>query len=327
MADVSSLTTKMDSILITGGAGFIGSSLADRLIDRGFRVIVVDNFNDYYDPSIKECNISSHIGNNNYKLYRADIEDISSLQEIFSTTKIDIVVHLAARAGVRPSLLDPLAYMKTNVLGTVNILECMKTFGVKKMVFASSSSVYGNCDSELFSENLKVTEPISPYAASKSACEQIIYTYTHLYDIKAVCLRFFTVYGPRQRPDLAISKFTRLIMQNKPLELYGDGSTVRDYTYIEDIVDGVYSAIKYDKTPYEIINLGGGEPVSLINMVKTLEKALGLQAKICRKPMQPGDVHKTACDLKKAASLLGYSPKVSFEAGIHQYIDWINTTH
>lgn len=324
MADVSSLTSKMDSILITGGAGFIGSSLADRLIDRGYRVIVVDNFNDYYDPNIKEGNISSHLKNDNYKLFRVDIEDMASLQEVFSATKIGVVVHLAARAGVRPSLLDPAAYMKTNVLGTVNILECMKTFGVNKMVFASSSSVYGNCDSELFSENLEVTEPISPYAASKSACEQIIYTYTHLYALQAVCLRFFTVYGPRQRPDLAINKFATSISQGKAVDLYGDGTSIRDYTYIDDIIDGVYSAIKYDKTPYEIINLGGGEPISLLQMVHTIEEEVGIKANINWLPMQPGDVRKTACDLSKAKALLNYQPHTPFKKGIREFIKWKN---
>lgn len=309
------------NILITGGAGFIGSTLADRLIKEN-KIIVIDNFNDYYDPKIKENNVASNEGNPNYKLYRGDICDTELVKKIFDENKVDCVVHIAARAGVRPSLENPLEYIRTNIYGTTNILEQMRVHNVKKLVFASSSSVYGNCNAEKFSEDLKVTEPISPYAATKSACEQIIYTYSKLYEIQSVCLRFFTVYGPKQRPDLAIRKFTELIEAGKPIPVYGDGTTKRDYTFIEDIIDGICAAIKYDKTPYEIINLGGGSPVTLSEMIETIELVLGKKAIIDRQPLQKGDVNKTVSDITKARNLLGYNPKTSFKEGIKKFVEW-----
>ena len=308
--------------LITGGAGFIGSTLADSLLADGHEITVVDNFSDYYDISLKETNVVHNINNKNYILYRSDIEDKAKLSDIFKNDKFDAVIHLAARAGVRSSLEAPSAYIRSNIIGTVNVLDCMKDYGVKKLVFASSSSVYGNCKEDKFSEDLKVTEPISPYAATKSACEQICYTWHHLYDISIVALRFFTVYGPRQRPDLAINKFAHLIDVNLPVEMYGDGSTMRDYTYIDDIISGIKSAINYDKSGYEIINLGGGEPITLKNMILTLEKVMGKKAVIIQKPMQPGDVEKTVCDLSKAHNLLGYCPCTNFEEGISKFIEW-----
>ena len=310
------------SILITGGAGFIGSTLADELLSRKEKVIVIDNFNNYYDPKIKENNVNGNLNNENYKLYRGDICDRELVKEIFENNTISTVIHIAARAGVRPSLEDPLEYVRTNIEGTVNILENMRKNNVKKLVFASSSSVYGNCKAEKFSEDLKVTEPISPYAATKSACEQIIYTYNKLYNIQSVCLRFFTVYGPKQRPDLAIRKFTELIEQDKSIPVYGDGSTMRDYTFIDDIVCGIISAVNYDKTPYEIINLGGGSPVTLTQMIETIEKVLGKKAIINRLPMQPGDVDKTVSDISKAKQLLNYNPSTTFEEGIKKFIEW-----
>lgn len=310
------------NILITGGAGFIGSTLADKLIKENNKVIVIDNFNDYYSPKLKEKNVFHNLTNLNYSLYRNDICDKDAVEKIFEKNNIDCVVHIAARAGVRPSLENPLAYAETNIDGTINILEAMRKNNVKKMVFASSSSVYGNCKAEKFSEDLKVTEPISPYAATKSACEQFLYTYSKLYDIQSICLRFFTVFGPRQRPDLAIRKFIELIEQDRPIPVYGDGTTMRDYTYIDDIVSGIMSAIKYDKTPYEIINLGGGSPVTLNEMIETIEKVLGKNAKIDRLPMQPGDVDKTVSDITKAKKLLGYEPKTTFEEGIRNFIEW-----
>lgn len=312
----------MKNFLITGGAGFIGSSLADKLLSDNHRVIVVDNFNDYYDISVKERNIEHNLNNPNYKLYRLDIENMDDLKKVFNENDIDVVVHLAARAGVRPSLERPIDYVKTNIMGTVNILECMREKNIKKIVFASSSSVYGNCKENVFSEDLKVTEPISPYAATKSACEQLLYTWHHLYGINVVALRFFTVYGPRQRPDLAINKFTRLIMSDKPIDMYGDGSTKRDYTYIDDIVAGICGAINYDKTGYEIINLGGGEPITLKDMIATIEDVSGKKATINQMPMQPGDVDKTVCDWSKAQKLLGYTPKTSFKEGIRKFVQW-----
>ena len=308
--------------LITGGAGFIGSNLADSLLKDGHELVVIDNFNDYYDISIKESNVSAHLNNPHYKLYRADMEDMKVLQEIFANHKFDAVIHLAARAGVRPSLEQPLDYVHSNILGTVNILECMKNSSCKKLVIASSSSVYGNCKEEKFSEDLKVTEPISPYAATKSACEQLCYTWHHLYGLQIVALRFFTVYGPRQRPDLAISKFARLIDVDKPIQMYGDGTTKRDYTFIDDIVAGIKASIEYNKTGFEIINLGGGEPITLKRMIEIIEQEMGKKAIIEHMPMQPGDVEKTVCDYTKAANLLGYKPSTTFVEGIKKYIAW-----
>lgn len=310
------------NILITGGAGFIGSTLADKLIQENNKIFVIDNFNDYYDIKIKESNVKNNLAKPNYKLYKADICDRKVVSDIFEQNNIDVVVHIAARAGVRPSLENPLEYVRSNIEGTINILENMRKYNCKKIVFASSSSVYGNCTADKFSEDLKVTEPISPYAATKSSCEQFLYTYSKLYGINAICLRFFTVYGPKQRPDLAIRKFAELIEQDKPIPVYGDGTTMRDYTYIDDIVGGICSAINYNKTSYEIINLGGGSPVTLNQMIATIEKVLGKQAKIERLPMQAGDVNKTVSDITKAKKILGYSPKTSFEEGIKKFVEW-----
>lgn len=310
------------NILITGGAGFIGSTLADKLLEKNNKIVVIDNFNDYYSPKLKEKNIKHNLDNKNYKLYRGDICDKNLLSKIFEENKIDVVVHIAASAGVRPSIENPLSYVKNNIEGTVNILEVMKRKNVKKIVFASSSSIYGNCKEEIFSEDLKVSEPISPYAASKSACEQFLYTYSKLFDIQVVALRFFTVFGPRQRPDLAIRKFIDLIKENKPIPVYGDGTTIRDYTYVDDIVDGIIGAINYNDTPYEIINLGGGAPVSLNEMISTIEKVLNKKATIEHLPMQLGDVNKTAADITKAKKLLNYNPKTSFKEGIIKFIEW-----
>ena len=313
---------KMKNILITGGAGFIGSSLADKLLSLGYNVIVMDNFNDYYNPEIKHKNIESALQKPNYKLYTGDIEKTDDVEKVFAENKIDSIVHLAARAGVRPSIESPLAYAMTNIIGTINILEMMKKYGVKRMSMASSSSVYGNCKADKFSEDLKVTEPISPYAATKSADEQICYTYHHLYDLEIYMLRFFTVFGPRQRPDLAINKFTKLIMDDKPIDMYGDGSTMRDYTYIDDIIDGIISSLNYDQTKYEIFNLGGGSPVTLKEMISTIEEVLDKKAKINQLPMQPGDVDKTVSDISKAQRLLNYHPNTSFKDGVRKFIEW-----
>ncbi len=309
-------------IMITGGAGFIGSTTADRLLNEGHKVIILDNFNDFYSPEQKENNIKHNLNNPNYKLYRGDICDEILTEKIFAENNINCVIHIAARAGVRASIENPAEYVRTNILGTTNILEKMKQFNVKKIVFASSSSVYGNCKAEKFSEDLKVSEPISPYAATKSACEQMLYTYSKLFDINAIALRFFTVYGPRQRPDLAIRKFIELIESDKEIPVYGDGTTKRDYTYIDDIVDGIIAAIKYNKTPYEIINLGGGSPVTLSDMISTIEHVLGKNAKRNYLPPQAGDVDKTVSDISKAGKLLGYKPKTNFEEGIRKFTEW-----
>ncbi len=316
--------SEKNRILITGGAGFIGSTLADRLLSEGKNVIVVDNFNDYYDPKLKEENVAHNLNDSNYKLYRSDICDKNSISTIFDENKIDCVVHIAASAGVRASIQNPELFVQSNIAGTINIIEAMKKHDVKKMVFASSSSVYGNCNAEKFSEDLKVTEPISPYAATKSACEQFLYTYSVLYGINSICLRFFTVYGPRQRPDLAIRKFIELIKAGNSIPVFGDGTTKRDYTYIDDIVDGIAAAIEYNKTPYEIINLGGGSPITLSDMIKAIEKVMGISAKIDILPHQQGDVGKTVSDITKAGKLLGYQPKVSFEEGIRKFLEWFD---
>ena len=230
-------------ILITGGAGFIGSTLADKLLKENNEIVILDNFNDYYNPQLKDSNVKNNLDNPNYKLYRGDICDKELVNKIFEENKIEKVVHIAARAGVRPSLENPLSYVQTNIYGTTVILEQMQKHNCKKLIFASSSSVYGNCTADKFSEDLKVTEPISPYAATKSSCEQIIYTFSKLYDINAVCLRFFTVFGPRQRPDLAIRKFIELIEKDEPIPVYGDGTTMRDYTFIDDIVANFFSKL------------------------------------------------------------------------------------
>lgn len=312
------------TILVTGGAGFIGSNLIDILITKfpKINIINIDNFNDYYDLKIKQKNIENHLKSKNYYLYKIDIENQLELDKVFSKHKIDIVIHLAARAGVRPSIENPISYINTNILGTVNILECIKKYNVPKIVFASSSSVYGNSNTNKFSEILKLSEPISPYAATKLSCEQIIYTYSKLYNIQAVLLRFFTVFGPRQRPDLAISKFTKLILKDEPIQMFGDGNTIRDYTYIDDIVSGIISAIKYNETQYEIFNLGGGSPVSLKEMIKCIEKNIGKKAIIEKLPMQAGDVDKTAADISKAKKYLNFYPKTSFNEGIKKFIVW-----
>lgn len=311
-------------ILVTGGAGFIGSNLCDHLLADGHSVVALDNFDNYYDPVIKESNIQSALRSPNYRIVRQNVEDQDQVMSVFKANQFDLVIHLAARAGVRPSIERPSDYMATNVLGTTSILEAMAKYGPKKLIFASSSSVYGNCKAKVFTEDLKITEPISPYAASKSACEQICYTFSHLYGISVVCLRFFTVYGPRQRPDLAIHKFVNLIENGQPIDMYGDGSTMRDYTFVDDIVAGIYGAIAYDKTPYEIINLGGGEPITLKRMIQTIETALGKKASIRQLPMQPGDVIKTVCGWQKAHGLLGYTPFTRFEDGIRKFITWRN---
>lgn len=311
-------------ILITGGAGFIGSTLADKLLKENNEIVILDNFNDYYNPQLKNSNVKNNLDNPNYKLYRGDICDKELVNKIFEENKIEKVVHIAARAGVRPSLENPLSYVQTNIYGTTVILEQMQKHNCKKLIFASSSSVYGNCTADKFSEDLKVTEPISPYAATKSSCEQIIYTFSKLYDINAVCLRFFTVFGPRQRPDLAIRKFIELIEKDEPIPVYGDGTTMRDYTFIDDIVEGICSALEYNKTPYEIINLGGGSPVTLNQMIETIETEMGKKAVINRLPMQAGDVNKTVSDITKAQKLLGYNPKTTFSEGIRKFLDWRN---
>jgi UDP-glucuronate 4-epimerase len=313
----------MKNILVTGGAGFIGSHLVDLLLSEKARnVTVVDDFNDFYSPEIKRQNISAHLNNPNLSLFETDIRNTDSLKIIFEKQKFDCVVHLAARAGVRPSLSEPKLYAETNITGTLNLLELTKEFGVKQFVFASSSSVYGMNSKIPFSEDDKVSNPISPYAATKAAGELLCHTFSHLYDIRTVCLRFFTVYGARQRPDLAIHYFSKLITEAKSIPVFGDGKTRRDYTYIDDITQGVRAAIDYSQTKHEIFNLGESETTELSTLISLLESNLGKTAKIDRKPLQPGDVPITFSDISKAKKLLNYNPQTKIEDGIRKFVDW-----
>jgi UDP-glucuronate 4-epimerase len=313
----------MKDILVTGGAGFIGSHLVDRLLaENEWRVTVVDDFNDFYDPAIKRANVTRHREHANYQLSEADIRQKHALERIFKDANFDVIVHLAARAGVRPSLEQPLLYSETNVDGTLNLLELARENDIKQFVFGSSSSVYGINAKVPFSEEDPIRQPISPYAATKAAGELLCHTYTHLYGIRSLCLRFFTVYGPRQRPDLAIHKFARLISEGKPIPVFGDGTTQRDYTYVDDIIAGVRAAIDYDRSDYEVVNLGESRTVELRELISLLEKELDLPAKIDRQPLQPGDVPQTFADITKARRLFGYNPQTQIESGIKRFVEW-----
>ena len=342
----------MKTYLVTGGAGFIGSHLIKKLLEQGNRVINVDNFNEYYDYNIKVKNVLNSTGKQvsdnsdeirveelrdlkktvdfeNYTLEIVDITNMSILEEVFQKNKIDTVIHLAAMAGVRPSIENPLLYEKVNVRGTMNILELMKKYNIKKFVCASSSSVYGNNEKVPFSETDNVDKAISPYAATKKSCEIIGHSYHHLYDIDTIMLRFFTVYGPGQRPDLAIHKFTKLIYENKEIPFFGDGETQRDYTYIDDIIDGVLKAaddVENNTDVYEIFNLGESQTISLKEMVATIEKVIGKKALLNKLPMQPGDVNRTFADISKAKKMLGYDPDTKFEDGIRKFVEWYNNS-
>src|SRR6266508_2613577 len=313
----------MNNILITGGAGLIGSHLVDHLLAQGgWRITVADDFNDFYDPTIKRENVKTHRSNPNFELIEADIRDREALGRAVGETNFEYVVHLAARAGVRPSLKEPQLYLETNVNGTMNLLELARSRGTKQFIFGSSSSVYGINSKVPFSEDDPIFNPISPYAATKSAGELLCHTYAHLYGIRIVCLRFFTVYGARQRPDLAIHKFAKLISAGKPIPVFGDGTTRRDYTYIDDIIAGVRAAIDYDASNYEIINLGESRAVELRELISVIEKELGATAKIDRQPLQPGDVPQTFADISKARRLLGYNPQTQIEEGIKKFVEW-----
>lgn len=311
--------------LITGGAGFIGSTLTERLLKEGNVVVTIDNFCDYYDPKIKEDNIKKFIDNPNYKLYRGDIRNRENVKKVFDENNIDVIVHLAAMAGVRPSIENPLLYQEVNGIGTQNILEEAKLHNVKFLVMASSSSVYGNCREVPFKENMIVDYAISPYAATKKANEVMAHVYHKLNGMNIIMLRFFTVYGPKQRPDLAINKFTRLMLDGKKIPMYGDGSTSRDYTYVDDIVDGICKSCDYvmnNNDVYEIINLGSNNPISLKEMIEIIGKELNIEPNIEELPMQPGDVDRTYACIEKARKLLGYNPQTKFDDGIKKFIDW-----
>jgi UDP-glucuronate 4-epimerase len=316
----------MEIILVTGGAGFIGSNLINKLLENDqYKIICVDDFNDFYDPKLKRNNVKNNFNNKNFNLIECDIRNHELLKNIFINNKIDTIIHLAARAGVRPSIINPKLYNEVNIDGTLNLLELAKEFAIKNFIFGSSSSVYGNYNNlETLHEELPVNKPISPYAMTKSAGEQLCYTYHKLYNINIVCLRFFTVYGPRQRPDLAIYKFTNQISKNEPIEVYGNGETMRDYTYVSDIVSGIILAINYNKTGYEIINLGGGKPVKLNDLINIIEKNLEKKAIFKNISMQLGDVNFTNASTQKAKELLGYEAIVNIENGISNFIKWYN---
>ena len=314
-------------ILVTGGAGFIGSHLCERLLAEGrWRVTCVDDFNDFYAPSLKRANVAPHLERADFQLVEADIRDRAALARVFAETQFAVIVHLAARAGVRPSLVAPLLYAETNITGTLNLLELAREHNVRQFVFGSSSSVYGINAKVPFSEDDPIRQPISPYAATKAAGELLCHTYAHLHEIRCLCLRFFTVYGARQRPDLAIHKFAKLISANHPVPVFGDGTTRRDYTYIDDIIAGVRAAIDYDATMFEAINLGESRTVELRELITLLEQALGRKAIIDRQPMQPGDVPQTFADIAKARRLLSYDPQTPIEVGIERFVAWLNKT-
>jgi UDP-glucuronate 4-epimerase len=310
-----------NTFLVTGGAGFIGSHLVDRLLSEGNKIICIDNFDPFYDVEIKRRNIESARKNKNFTLIEGDIRNPKDLEKCFAGNRIDKVIHLAAKAGVRPSIDDPKGYFDVNVSGTLNLLEAMKTNGINKLIFASSSSVYGNNPKVPFSESDNVDNPISPYAASKKAGELLCHAYHHLFQFDIFCLRFFTVYGPRQRPDLAIHKFYNEIMSDKTILIYGDGGSSRDYTYINDIIDGIIKSIDFLKG-YEIINLGESRRISLDTMVSTIEKVTGKTGIKKNIPDQPGDVKITYADISKAKELIGYSPATNFEEGIVEFVKW-----
>ena len=340
----------MKNFLITGGAEFIGSTVAERLLNRGDKVVVVDNFNDFYDYNRKIRNILEITNNfnkidefenllkdekisklieivnsDNFTLIYGDIRDREAMNRVFAENSFDLVFNPAAMAGVRPSLLDPMLYEDVNVRGYMNLLELCKKYGVKKFVQASSSSVYGNNKEVPFKETAIVDFAISPYAATKKSCEVMGHVYHKLYNIDMVQLRFFTVYGPKQRPDLAIHKFTKMILEDKPIPFYGDGTTKRDYTYIDDIVDGILKSMNYlfnNENVYEIFNLGESHVVSLKEMVETIENAIGKKAILDIQPMQPGDVDKTYADISKAKAMIGYDPQTNFSEGIRKFVEW-----
>jgi UDP-glucuronate 4-epimerase len=311
------------SVLITGGAGFIGSHLAERLIaEGGWDISIVDDLNDFYSPDIKRANLAAMKEKGEVKFHEADIRSSERLKPIFDSGEFDVIVHLAARAGVRPSLKEPKLYTETNINGTVNLLELARDHEIKQFVFGSSSSVYGENEKLPFAETDPIFHPISPYAATKAAGELICHTYSHLFDIRTVCLRFFTVYGARQRPDLAIHKFSKLVWNEQPIQMFGDGSTRRDYTYIDDIISGVRAAMDYDGSMHEVFNLGESETTELSRLIELLEDSLGKKAVIDRQPLQPGDVPITYADISKARKLLNYNPKTKIEQGIPKFVEW-----
>jgi UDP-glucuronate 4-epimerase len=311
-------------VLVTGAAGFIGSHLCERLLSQGCKVTGIDNFDDFYDPQIKRRNIRNCTQNDSFQLIQADIRDTAAMETAIGSS-VDIIIHLAAKAGVRPSIAQPILYADVNVNGTTVLLEVARKHKVTKFIFGSSSSVYGNNKKVPFSEDDNVDFPISPYAATKKAGELICHTYHHLYAMDITCLRLFTVYGPRQRPDLAIHKFAMLIENDKPIQIYGDGSMMRDFTYIDDVLDGIIAAVKQLVTGhgFNIYNLGCSHPITVNDLVAEIEKALGKTAKRQYVPPQPGDVQRTYADITKAAKELNYNPKTTIPDGLAKFTAWL----
>jgi UDP-glucuronate 4-epimerase len=313
-------------VLVTGGAGFIGGHLCRHLIREGHRVTAIDNFDPFYPKAIKKEGISD-LSRRHFTLIEADICDTDSLLQTLHAAEVDAIVHLAARAGVRPSIEAPMAYERTNIAGTQSMLTVAEQLGIDTFIYGSSSSVYGNTDDVPFQEDQDVGKPISPYAATKRAGELLCHTYYHLYDLTVYSLRFFTVYGPRQRPDLAIHKFARQLLNGQPITMYGDGSSRRDYTYVEDIVDGIVGSLdrarRVESKEYEIMNLGGSETTSLKDLIYGIATSLDIEPTIKQLPMQPGDVKQTYADISKAQKLIGYSPDTSIENGLQKFADWV----
>lgn len=318
-------------ILLTGGAGFIGSHVAEALLRNHFQLSIVDNLDDFYSPAWKEANLDLIRGVGNFDFYQHDVCSLDRMSETVAHVRPDAIIHLAARAGVRPSIEHPRLYEHVNVAGTVNLLDLCREFKVSRLIFGSSSSVYGTSSHAPFSEKQSDLRPISPYAATKLAGELFCYTYAHLYQLPVVCLRFFTAYGPRQRPDLAIHKFTARIERGEPIPVFGDGETGRDYTYVDDIVAGVVESLDYkfssgNAVPFEIFNLGNSHPVKLNELVRMLEEAIGKKANIQREDMQQGDVPLTWADISKAERLLHYQPKTTLEEGLKKFVSWYRAT-
>lgn len=313
------------NILVTGAAGFIGSHLCERLLYENCKVIGLDNFDEFYDPQIKRFNILGCLQNSNFELVEGDIRDVNFVEAVLEKQNINLIVHLAAKAGVRPSIKDPLGYASVNINGTMLMLQAAKKYGIKKLIFASSSSVYGNNKKGPFSETDCVGFPISPYAATKKSAELFCYMYSHLYNMDIACLRLFTVYGPRQRPDLAIHKFARLIEVEKPIDVFGYGLAKRDFTYIDDIINGIVAAIN-NCHGYEVYNLGNSNPVGLDELINQIENILGKKAIVNYLPLQPGDVMQTYADITKANSRLGYKPKTALCFGLTSFIEWLRVS-
>lgn len=322
MALLSRGSTRMPHVLVTGGAGFIGSHVVDSLLADGYSVTVLDNFDAFYPRTVKERNIAAHRLHSSWRLIEADLCDLDWMRRQLPGD-VDGIIHLAARAGVRPSIQDPTGYQQVNVQGTQNLLELARERGVRQFVFASSSSVYGVNPRVPWCEEDADLRPISPYASTKLSGEFLGRVYSHLYQIRFIALRLFTVYGPRQRPDLAIHKFAELMRSRRPIPMYGDGSTRRDYTFVDDIVGGIRAALAYDRTMFEVVNLGNNRTVTMLEMVSGLERALGLSAVIDCLPEQPGDVSQTWADIEKARALLAYEPRTTYDEGVGRFIEWL----